>query len=128
MSKFADKWNLKFNATKSKVMVVGRRIDRGKVWTLCDNCIHDTNEYKYLGVYVTRTLKSNYHVQTYIKDNIDNKINFILRIPAEHAILIVLSSETRYGIQFSDLQFHIFVELGLHPLKLTKICQVAHTL
>ena len=84
MSKFADKWNLKFNATKSKVMVVGRRIDRGKVWTLCDNCIHDTNEYKYLGVYVTRTLKSNYHVQTYIKDNMDNKINFILRIPAEH--------------------------------------------
>jgi hypothetical protein len=29
------------------------------------------------------------------------------------AILIVLSSETRYGIQFSDLQFHIVVELDL---------------
>ena len=29
-SKFADKWNLNFNATKSKVMVVGRRIDREK--------------------------------------------------------------------------------------------------
>lgn len=85
ISKFADKWNLKFNATKSKVMVVGRRIDREKVWKLCDNCIHDTNEYKYLGVYVTRTLISNYHVQTYIKDNMDNKINFILRIPAEHS-------------------------------------------
>ena len=83
-SKFADKWKLKFNATKSKVMVVGRRIDREKVWKLGDNCIHETNEYKYLGVYVTRTLKSNYHVQTYIKDNMDNKINFILRIPAEH--------------------------------------------
>jgi hypothetical protein len=27
-SKFADKWNLKFNDTKSKVMVVGKRIDR----------------------------------------------------------------------------------------------------
>ena len=27
-SKFADKWNLKFNATMSKVIVVGRRIDR----------------------------------------------------------------------------------------------------
>jgi hypothetical protein len=27
-SKFADKWNLIFNATISKVIVVGRRIDR----------------------------------------------------------------------------------------------------
>ena len=83
-SKFAGKWNLKFNATRSKVMVVGRRIDREKVWKLGDNCIHETNEYKYLGVYVTRTLKSNYHVQTYIKDNMDNKINFMSRILAEH--------------------------------------------
>ena len=37
-----------------------------------------------MGVYVTRTLKSNYHVQTYIKDNMDNKINFMSRILAEH--------------------------------------------
>ena len=29
-SKFADKWNLKFNATKSKVMVVGRRLTEKK--------------------------------------------------------------------------------------------------
>jgi hypothetical protein len=50
-SKFADKCNLKFNDTKSKVMVVGRRIDREKIWKLGDNCIHETNEYKYLGVY-----------------------------------------------------------------------------
>ena len=79
-----------------------------------------------MGVYVPRTLKSNYHVQTYIKDNMDNKIHFMSRILAEHgcpvfllntAILIVLSLETPYGIQFSDLQFHIVVELGLHPLK-----------
>ena len=40
-----------------------------------------------MGVYVTRTLKSNYHVQTYIKDNMDNKINFMSRIPAEHGNL-----------------------------------------
>jgi hypothetical protein len=37
-----------------------------------------------MGIYVTRTLKSNYHVQTYIKDNMDNKINFMSRILAEH--------------------------------------------
>ena len=37
-----------------------------------------------MGVYVTRTLKSNYHVQTYINDNMDNKINFMSRILAGH--------------------------------------------
>jgi hypothetical protein len=31
-------------------MVVGKRIDREKVWKLGDNCIHEKNEYKYLGV------------------------------------------------------------------------------
>ena len=40
-----------------------------------------------MGVYVTRTLKSNYHVQTYIKDNMNNKINFMSRILAEHGNL-----------------------------------------
>ena len=36
------------------------------------------------------------------------------------AILIVLSSEKRYGIRFSDLQFHTVVELGLHSLKVNE--------
>ena len=40
-----------------------------------------------MGVYVTRILKSNYHVQTYIKDNMDNTINFMSRILAEHSNL-----------------------------------------
>jgi hypothetical protein len=63
-----------------KLWEISRRIDREKVWKLGDKCIHETDEYKYLGVYVTRTLKSNYHVQTYIKDNMDNTINFMSRI------------------------------------------------
>jgi hypothetical protein len=33
---------------------------------------------------LSRTLKSNYHVQTYVKDNMDNKINVMSRILAEH--------------------------------------------
>jgi hypothetical protein len=40
---------LKIYDTKSKVMVVGKRIDREKIWKLGDNCIHETNEYKYKG-------------------------------------------------------------------------------
>jgi hypothetical protein len=44
-SKFADKWNLKFNDTKSKVMVVGNRIDREKVWKLGDTIIFVEHRY-----------------------------------------------------------------------------------
>jgi hypothetical protein len=46
--------------------------------------------------------------------------NLMSRILAEPDNFNLLSSETRYGIQFYDLQFHIVVELGLHPLKLAK--------
>ena len=119
-SKFAEKWYLKFYGTKTKVMVVGRRIDREQVCELDDSCIHETNEYKYLGVYVPSTLKVNYHVQAYIKDNMDNNINFMSRILVEHDNFNRV--ETRYGIQFFDLQFHIAAGLGLHPLQRTMIC------
>ena len=70
-----------------------------------------------MGVYVTRTLKSNYHVQMYIKDNMDNKINFMSRILAEHGNLnrvefgdALWNSVLRPSISHS-------VELDLHPLK-----------
>ena len=46
--------------------------------------------------------------------------NLMSRILVEPDNFNLLSSETRYGIQFYDLQFHIVVELGLHPLKLAK--------
>ena len=76
-----------------------------------------------MGVYVTRTLKSNYHVQTYIKDNMDNTINFISRILAEHGNLnrVEFGDALWNSVLRPDLQFHIVVELGLHPLKKTKI-------
>jgi hypothetical protein len=28
---FASKWNMKFNASKSKVMVIGKRLDKNKI-------------------------------------------------------------------------------------------------
>lgn len=32
---FATEWNLKFNSDKSKLMVIGKRIDHYKEWLLC---------------------------------------------------------------------------------------------
>jgi hypothetical protein len=35
--------------------------------------IEQVNEYKYLGVYFSRSLKFNYHINSYVKENADQK-------------------------------------------------------
>ena len=59
----ATKWNLKLNSNKSKVMVIGKRIDRNKEWSFGSHILKETNEYKYLGVYFPRSLSFSYHIQ-----------------------------------------------------------------
>jgi hypothetical protein len=49
--RFRSKWNLKFNSKMSKVMVIGKKIDKLKRWDLGNDQIEETNVYKYLGVY-----------------------------------------------------------------------------
>ena len=83
-SSFATKWNLKFNPNKSKVLVVGKRIDKSNKWVLGDTYIEETNEYKYLGVYFSRSRKPTQHIGNHIKDNIDNKLNGMIRILGKH--------------------------------------------
>jgi hypothetical protein len=83
-SSFATKWNLEFNSNKSKVLVVGKRIDKSNKWVLGDTYIEETNEYKYLGVYFSRSLKPIHHIGNHIKDNIDNKLNGMIRILGKH--------------------------------------------
>ena len=66
--KFAKKWNLKINQSKSKIMVIGKRLS-DKVWKMGDLNLTETNEYKYLGIYFKRSLKSHYHINNHIKDS-----------------------------------------------------------
>jgi hypothetical protein len=40
-SSFATKWNLKLNSNKSKVLVVGKRIDKSNKWVLGDTYIEE---------------------------------------------------------------------------------------
>ena len=56
-ARFASKWNLKFNSKKSKIMVIGKKIDKLKRWDLWNDQIEETNVYKYLGVYFSRSLQ-----------------------------------------------------------------------
>ena len=66
---FATKGNLKFNSGKSKVTVIDKRIDNNKDGHLGSDILKETNEYKYLGVYLSRSLSFSYHISCYLKDD-----------------------------------------------------------
>jgi hypothetical protein len=79
-SSFATKWNLNFKSNKSKVLVVGKCIDKSNKWVLEDTYIEETNEYKYLGVYLSCSLKPTQHIGNHFKD----KLNGMIRILGKH--------------------------------------------
>jgi hypothetical protein len=54
-SAFVIKWNLSFNFNKSKVLVVGKRVNRSKQWKLGSDLIEEVNEYKYLASILTKS-------------------------------------------------------------------------
>jgi hypothetical protein len=44
----------------------------------------ETNVYKYLRVYFSRCLKFTYHIETFIKENFQKKLNYRTQILGEH--------------------------------------------
>ena len=83
-SEFASKWNLKFNASKSKVLITGKKLDRNKQWFLGGNVIDEVNEYKYLGVFFSRSLKFSYHIEQYLKESFNKTLHYTIRVLGEH--------------------------------------------
>ena len=61
-------------------MVIGKKIDKLKRWDLGNDQIEETNVYKYLGVYFSRSLTFTYHKETFIKVNVQKKLNYMTRI------------------------------------------------
>ena len=47
---------MKFNASKSKVIVIGKRLNKNKEWKLRNSMLIETTDYKYLGVYFSMSL------------------------------------------------------------------------
>lgn len=66
-AKFSTLYKLQFNHEKSNVLVVGKRIDKQRLWQLGNDCILETNSYKYLGCIFNRTLSDHSHIQEVIK-------------------------------------------------------------
>ena len=55
-----------------------------KLWKLGEDRIEETNVYKYLGVYFSRSLKFTYHIENFLKDGVQRKINYMTRVLGEH--------------------------------------------
>ena len=59
--KYANRWKLRFNASKCGVLVVGQK-KSGKLWALGKEGIEEVDEYKYLGVWINRQVTGHNHV------------------------------------------------------------------
>ena len=75
---------MKFNASKSKVMVIGKRLDKHKEWKLGNSMLIETNDYKYLGVYFSGSLSFSYHINCYLKEKFERKFNYMIKLLGEH--------------------------------------------
>ena len=61
MYKYANRWKLRFNASKCGVLVVGQK-KNGKLWALGKEGIKEVDEYKYSGVWINRQVTGHNHV------------------------------------------------------------------
>jgi hypothetical protein len=63
-----------------------RNFGRIRSYTTEDTCktLKETNAYKYLGVYFSRSLSFSYHINCYLKENFEKKSNFIMKLLGEH--------------------------------------------
>ena len=71
-------------------MLIGKRIDIHQRWDLGNDQIEETNVYMYLGVYFSRFVKFTYHIETFIKENVQKK-KYITRILGEHGNFEIVS-------------------------------------
>lgn len=59
------RWNVKSNPKKSKVLVIGDRLNTENGWELEKDRIDEAKEDKYLGSNINKLLKSSFHVSKY---------------------------------------------------------------
>ena len=82
-SSFAEKWGLKYNSTKSQVLVVGERL-KERSWQLGDKKLNETNSYCYLGTIITRSLKDTEHINKHLMDKATKLESYMRYTLAKH--------------------------------------------
>ena len=80
---FGKRWSLSFSEKKSKVMITGQRINKTKIWKLGHLNLSEVYEYKYLGVYFSRSLKDNRHISN-LKTKFTKLNGYIASILSKH--------------------------------------------
>jgi hypothetical protein len=59
----------------SFTLITGKKINKEGTWKLGNEPIEETGEYKYLGYFINRSLKSNFHVNSFLKEKADKQLN-----------------------------------------------------
>ncbi len=82
-SAFASKWNLKYNHTKSQVVVIGEK-DKQRSWNLGGNSITETKSYCYLGTMLTSSLKDSLHINQHLYRKAMKLLSYMQYTLAKH--------------------------------------------
>ena len=69
---YSRKWRFNFNEKKSKVMVItGRQRKKKQKWWLGNKEVEETEEFKYLGVWMDAKLKGSTHMEKRIEKAVE---------------------------------------------------------
>ena len=77
---FTLKWGMTFNCEKSKVMVIGKRINREKGWRLGESLLAECSSYKYLGILFSQSFSDSAHIKTHLKSKAVKLRNYLCGI------------------------------------------------
>ena len=82
--RFAIKWGMKFNDTKSKVMVIGKKMDMTRNWFLGTLTLEECTMYKYLGIIFAQSLQDSPHIKQHLKGKLSRLNGYICSILSSH--------------------------------------------
>ena len=85
LDKFATKWHLTFNPTKSKVMVVGHADRPHQQWRLGQLILEETERYTYLGEVISSDLQMQAHIN-YLQQKLIANTNQIFAIGSDESL------------------------------------------
>ena len=66
VGRYAELWKFRFNARKSKVMVVGRK-NSGEKWKIGDEEMEEVESFKYLGVWFDQRMRGNVQLEKMVE-------------------------------------------------------------
>ena len=84
VGRYAELWKFRFNARKSKVMVVGKKNSGGK-WKIGDEEMEEVESFKYLGVWFDQRMRGNVQLEKMVEQAEEwaGKVEWMARVDGE---------------------------------------------